>query len=104
MSERRSRRWTADDLALLRLLADRDEPVIAIAAALTRTVQAIRTKAAQERVPLQDDVPTHGPRRQGSATANDEEGATLPLAVRLAPATTSSCTSGNGRRAIHVSS
>ena len=73
MSGSKSRRWTADDLARLRLLAERDEPVKAIAAALTRTVQAVRTKAAHERIPLREDVQTHGPRRQPFPTANDDE-------------------------------
>ena len=73
MSERKSRRWTADDLALLRLLAERDEPVTSIAAAQTRTVQAVRTKAAHERVSLQEDVTRHGPRRQQPfATASED--------------------------------
>ena len=72
MSEPRSRRWTADDLALLRLLADRDEPVRSIAAALTRTVQAVRTKAAQERVPLREALARNGPRRQRFNTASED--------------------------------
>ena len=75
MSGSKSRRWTADELALLRAMAQRDEPVKSIAAALGRTVIAIRTKAAHERVELREDAPTHGPRRQqpfAAASGADE--------------------------------
>ena len=64
MSESKNRRWSADELALLRALALRDVPVKSIAAALGRTVIAIRTKAAHARVALREDAPTHGPRRR----------------------------------------
>ena len=54
MSERKSRRWTPDELSLLRRLAFDDEPLSAIAAALHRTVLAVRTKAAHERLNVRE--------------------------------------------------
>ena len=63
MSRTPSRRWTPDELSLLRSQAY-SLPVSAIAAALNRSVLAIRTKAAHERLPLQDDLTPSGPRRQ----------------------------------------
>jgi hypothetical protein len=55
MSELKRRRWTADDLAVLRRLSF-EKPLSAIAAALNRTVNAVRTKAAHQRLTLRDDL------------------------------------------------
>ena len=63
MSAPKTRRWTPDELATLHQLAHR-VPLSAIATALGRTIEAIRTKAAHERLPLDDDLPRSGPPRQ----------------------------------------
>lgn len=55
------RRWTARDLENLRVLAA-SHTAHEIARLLQRTVQAVRTKAAQERVALRLDA-LPGPRR-----------------------------------------
>ena len=57
-----SRRWTAEEVAELRRLSHH-APAEAIAAALGRTVSAIRTKAAQKRMALHNDAPRQGPPR-----------------------------------------
>ena len=58
----RARRWTTEDLAQLRRLAA-TTPIQELARALGRTVVAVRTKAAHERLPLAPDVPSSGPTR-----------------------------------------
>jgi hypothetical protein len=60
MPESRSRRWTEEELALLRQLIEREEPLSAIAARLNRTVLAVRTKAAHKPL-LPADRPSPGP-------------------------------------------
>lgn len=50
-----SRRWTADELLLLRQLTA-EQTVSDIARRLNRTTAAVRTKAAHERLPLREDV------------------------------------------------
>ena len=64
MSESKSRRWTTEELALLRKLASEPEPLSSVAAALGRTVMALRTKGAQERLTRRDDLRSPSPRRQ----------------------------------------
>jgi len=71
MAERKGRRWTDDELSLLRRLAYRKEPLSTIAAALGRTVLAIRTKAAHERLPLRDDPSMPGSGRRSDSSASD---------------------------------
>lgn len=55
MSGPKGRKWTVEELSLLRRLAYHATPS-AIAAALGRSVLAVRTKAAHERLPLLDDA------------------------------------------------
>ena len=55
----KGRKWTAGELSMLRQLAFR-APLSTIATTLDRSVLSIRTKAAHERLPLQDDLA--GPR------------------------------------------
>ncbi|AMY11864.1 hypothetical protein LuPra_05131 [Luteitalea pratensis] len=64
MSERKSRRWTADELSLLRRLVFDEKPLSANAAVLNRTVLAVRTKAAHERLKVRDDS-SPGPQGSG---------------------------------------
>ena len=66
----KTRRWTPDELAALRQLAYR-VPLSALSEALGRSVEAIRTKAAHERLPLDDDLPRFGPPRQPSPWDRD---------------------------------
>ncbi|WP_157899300.1 hypothetical protein [Luteitalea pratensis] len=56
---------------MLRRLAQRKEPLTAIAGTLGRTVEAVRTKAAHESLSLQDDLPSRGPRRQPFPSKTD---------------------------------
>jgi hypothetical protein len=58
----KARRWTRHELAELRRLAA-STPVRDIARSLDRTVVAVRTKAAHERLPLLPDETTRGPVR-----------------------------------------
>lgn len=48
MPESKSRRWTDEELSLLRQLVEREESLSTIAARLNRTVLAVRTKAAHK--------------------------------------------------------
>jgi hypothetical protein len=66
----KTRRWTLDELATLRRLARRAR-LSDIADALGRSIEAIRTKAAHERLPLDDDLPRSGPSRQPSPWQHD---------------------------------
>jgi len=65
MLERKSRRWTPDELSRLCRFVFDEKPLSAIAAALDRTALAVRTKAAHERLPLRDDLSPPGPRNDG---------------------------------------
>src|SRR5688500_14251772 len=56
------RRWTAEEVRLLIHLARR-ESAKEIASRLQRTVTAVRTKAAHERILLRDPPTGHGPAR-----------------------------------------
>ena len=58
----RARRWTDDELAQLRRLAA-TTPILDLARTLDRTVTAVRTKAAHQRVPLAADGLSSGPPR-----------------------------------------
>ena len=58
----KSRRWSASEVAELRRLSH-GAPPEEIAAALGRTVSAVRTKAAQKRILLRNDAPRQGPPR-----------------------------------------
>jgi hypothetical protein len=57
-----ARRWTSEEIAQLRRLAS-SVPVRDIAQRLDRTVVAVRTKAAHERLPLLPDEAVRGPAR-----------------------------------------
>lgn len=59
----RSQRWTDDDVRQLTTLSARGVPEGEIARILGRTVAAVRTKAAHNRISLLRDTTT-GPERQ----------------------------------------
>lgn len=66
----KTRRWTLDELATLRRLAH-SAPLSTVVTVLGRTVEAIRTKAAHQRLPLADDLPQSGPFRTPSPWQRD---------------------------------
>jgi hypothetical protein len=73
MAERRSRRWSEEDVALLRQLVEREESLSTIAAALSRTVEAVRTKAAHKHLPLADDRWSPSQSRQHDPSRRDAD-------------------------------
>lgn len=50
--ENSGRKWTSQDVASLRKLADQNTPTRIIALKLARTEDAVRSKAADERISL----------------------------------------------------
>ena len=60
----KSHRWTDDEVRHLTTLAARGVPEAEIARLLGRTVGAVRTKAAHQRLSLRRAAPPIGPRRQ----------------------------------------